>query len=265
MADDVRRTSTTIAPATAVQSVTAMEHVAKPSIEGIIDRAVQAGRTGAELKELLDVYERFQTNQAEQEFYKAFAAFQADCPAIPKSREAKIASRTGAGFSYRYASLDEIDTVVIPVLAVHGLSRSFGDAVIGADSLTVACRLSHIGGHARESSFTVPIGTSAGMSEQQKYGSAATYAKRQAFVNVAGLKVTDLDDDGAGTPIEPITTEQCNQLEDAIVELKADRVRFLAFLGVENLAELTSDRFEPAMARLSEGLARKRQQEASRP
>lgn len=234
----------------AVRTDAEIEIVQPPSIETIIQTAVQAGRTGAELKELLDVYERVQAKRAENLFNEAFAAFQSACPAIPRSREAKIATRGGGGYRYRYASLDEIDAVAIPALAAHGFSRSFGDAEIGQDKLTVRCRLSHVGGHARESAFTVPIASSSGMSEQQKYGSAATYAKRQAFVNVAGLKVCDPDDDATSEEQQHITPEQLGRLEAKIVQVLADRVKFLAYLDIAELPELPFDRFNAAMQAL---------------
>lgn len=229
--------------------------IAKPAaqpaaIEAIIAKAVELGRTGAELKELLDVFERLKAQQSEQQFNRAFAEFQAECPAIPRSREANIASRGGAPFSYRYASLEEIDEVVIPILAKHGLSRSFGDAVIDTGFLTITCRLAHVGGHSRQSEFKLPIQTAAGMSEQQKYGSACTYAKRQAFCNVAGLKTCDLDDDGAGQSNEPISVAQLDEIETLVVKAKADRLRFLAWLQIEAMDELPASRFEEAKAQL---------------
>lgn len=221
-----------------------------------IDAAVREGRTEG-LKDVLDLYERMETKAAKAAYDAAFAAFQAECPPIPRKRTAEIVGRSGGSFNYMFAALEDIDTVVVPMLNKHGFSRSFGDTVIDGERLTIECVLSHVGGHCEKRAFTVPTTTKAGMSEQQKYGSAATYAKRQAFVNVAGLRVCDLDNDGAGDggPAEPITGEQAKTIQDLIIQSEADRVRFLKLFGVKQVSEIPGNRFEEACGKLNQKIA----------
>ena len=226
------------------------------SIERIIASAVEQGRSGADLQGVLDLFERLQAKSAMVAYNEAFAAFQAECPPIPRSRQAKITTRAGGEFSYCYASLDEIDATALPVLNKHGFSRSFGDTTVADGAMSISCRLAHIGGHFEERRFAVPVESSAGMSPQQKYGSAATYAKRQAFVNVAGLKVCDADDDGAGpkAPAEVLSTEQAQKIGSMLAATKSDLGRFTAWIkesfGAESVEEIPAASYRRVLAML---------------
>jgi hypothetical protein len=225
----------------------------------VLESALQSGRNADELGKLHEIYRQVKADQAKADYDTAFAAFQTECPPIPRKRTAEIVGRSGGSFSYMFAALEDIDKVVVPCLNKHGFSRSFGDTIIDGDALTIECVLSHIGGHHEKRAFTVPTTTKAGMSEQQKYGSAATYAKRQAFVNVAGLRVCDLDDDGAGVPpAEPVNAEQAKTIQDLIIQSEADRVRFLKLFAVKQVSEIPGNRFEEACRMLNKKIAANR-------
>lgn len=219
-----------------------------PSIDSILATAVESGRSPEELGRLLDVYERMKTIQREAEFNEAFARFQAECPTIRRDRQADIVTKSGSKFGYSYASLDEIERVILPVLTKHGFSRSYDSKVDGAN-LLVVCRLSHRSGHSREACFPCPTESTGAMSAAQKYGAALTYARRQSFVSVCGLSVGDPDVDGAddgGEPPKRITVEQVRSLQDFIIEVGADLTKLKAYFKVQAIDELTEDQLEAA-------------------
>ena len=225
-----------------------------PSAAYMLHAALSAGRPAQELTEMYALVKEERAWQAEQVFNVAFAKFQAECPAIARSRTADIVTSKGSKFSYSFASLDEIDKVAIPVMNKHGLTRTFGAAVISDGVLTIACIISHVGGHSRETPFSVPIETQAGMSPQQKYGSASTYAKRQAFVNAAGLKVCDMDDDGAGRnsvgPATKITEEQVILLQEHLEYIDATTQQVAMFVksfAGERLGDMSAARYDEAV------------------
>ena len=235
----------------------------QPTPAQMIQSAIEKGQSASDMEALYALYERMEDRRAEQEFNRAFAAFQQSCPTIKRTVTAEIVSKSGSRFKYDYAPLDEIDRVVIPALKEHGLSRSFGDSPVSEKGLlSVTCILSHIGGHSREATVVIPVATSAGMSEQQKYTSAETTGKRRAFVNVAGLKVGDVDHDGNDpAPPERIDEDQALRIEATIREIreaggKIDSKKFLEYFEVEAIADIPATGYSDAMTMLRDKMER---------
>jgi hypothetical protein len=115
--------------------------------------------------------------------------------------------------------------------------------------LTAKCRCSHIGGHSRVSSFAVPTETRAGMSPQQKFGAAATYAQRRALSSVLGLWTGDPDTDCADPPApSPLLTEQQRKHIDELgTEVNQNWDDLYRWWGISNLAEATQDKYAAAV------------------
>ncbi len=219
----------------------------KASPLAVLESALQSGRNADELGKLHEIYRQGKADEAKAEYDTAFAEFQAECPAVTKGREADFVPKGGARVHYWSSPLDDIDAVVLPFLNKHGFTRTFGNATLDEAGriLTVSCILSHKGGHHEERAFSVPTETSAGMSPQQKFGNADTYAKRRAFINVAGLKGCEVDNDaGDDEPAEAISEEQARHLNDKLIEAEADKKRFLKWAGVGSLGEITTDKYE---------------------
>lgn len=202
------------------------------------------------LSRLVDLQERVEAKKAEREFNTAMATFQAECPPISKTSTAKITTRGGASFQYKYAELDEIADTIRPLLKSLGLSYSW-DTAVTADQITVTCTVRHIGGHSAKSSFQCPTDTKADMSGAQKNGAAVTYAKRQSLIAVLGLTTTEADTDGAAPQnFEKISRDQAANLMAMIDETKTDLARFLNFFDVADVSDLTTAQFGRAVAML---------------
>jgi hypothetical protein len=164
-------------------------------VSALVKLAVEKDLDVEKLEKLFALYERDQKRLAEQEFFKSLAEFQAVCPPIRKSTE-KAASRDG-GPSYNYAELDEIVRTVQPIL--HGLGFSYTwDMPKPPENglIECLCKLRHVKGHEVVARFVCPFASKAGMSEQQKYASALTYARRYSLIQVLGLSTTEKDTDG---------------------------------------------------------------------
>jgi hypothetical protein len=227
--------------------------VIHPSIEMILSQAVQAGRTGAELKELLDVFERLNAKKAEQAFNAAFAKFKAECSPIRKrSENAQFqVTRNGVKRASRYAALEDIDADTRESLTNNGLSYAWGDALVSGDTITMKCVVSHVGGHQRSSAVTLPHESKAGASPQQKFASTITYLQRYSLIAALGLTTCDEDDDGnEATGGETIAEAQQNALNDLILEVGADRAKFLRFCNVDKLADIRASNYAAAVAAL---------------
>ena len=222
--------------------------------------ALEKGTAGTEaLAQLVELHDRVQRRRAELEFAANLVEFQSECPAVERTSTAKIATKSGAGFEYKFADFAEIVSTVRPFLARHGLSFTF-DSKTDNRALTCVCTLRHANGHSVSSSFTLPTESASAMSEQQKIGAALTFAKRQSLVAVLGLSLTDPDPEGASSrDMTPISDDQAATLSALVEEVGADMGRFLRFLGVDSLGDLPASRYSSAVA----GLENKRK--AARP
>lgn len=122
----------------------------------------------------------------------ALAAFQGEMPSIDKSHTAKIPTKSGGEFSYKYADLADTVKTAAPKATAHGLSvvqmPSYRPEV--GDVLTT--RVMHISGQWLEDTMRLFLAKE----DPQTHGSAITYARRYAYCAALGI-VADEDDDGA--------------------------------------------------------------------
>lgn len=219
---------------------------ALPSFASIVE-AVRGGQLSADsVEKLLAVYRELKADKAKEEYNMAFAAFQAECPHIPRTKKVDIST---AGIAYTYADIETIMETIGPTLKSHGLSVSFDDSTVEGNMLTATCRCSHIGGHSLVSSFKVTVDSKAGMSPQQKYGSAATYAQRRALSSRLGLWTGDPDHDG-GEPPEPsplLTEQQREHIADLAGQVNQNWDDLLRWWNVPNFADATQAKYEAAV------------------
>lgn len=204
------------------------------------------------LRGLYDLHERDMTKRAEASFNRAMAVFQAQCPAIKKASTAKIQTRSGSSFVYKYAELDEIAETIRPHMVDAGLSYSW-DAEITGELIRVICTLRHQDGHSVQSGFQCPTDTKAEMSGAQRHGAAVTYAKRQSLVAVLGLTTTEADTDAQrhiDRVPEKITGKQAAHVAALIEKTGTDIGKFLAYFEVGTEADLTTEQYQKAVAML---------------
>lgn len=123
------------------------------------------------------------------EIAKALADFQADMPAVTKSKTAKVPTKSGGEYRYTYADLADISAQAMPLLRKNGLAFSacprraeHGYELVGL--------LLHTSGESLQGAL--PLNGN----QPQEIGSALTYARRYLLGCMTGL-VTDDDDDGA--------------------------------------------------------------------
>jgi hypothetical protein len=173
--------------------------VAQLDPQALIEKAIETGAGIDTMERLFALAKEIREVRAKEAWYAAMADFQRDCPPIKKTKTANIR----ANFSYRYAPLDEIVSVIAPVMGPLGLSISWHSRV-EPDKVVVSCRISHTLGHHEESGeIAMPIvqGDS-GATPPQRVGIAATYAKRYALLGIIGMAPED-DEDGAGAGSRP--------------------------------------------------------------
>lgn len=125
-------------------------------------------------------------------YTEAMAALQARLPAVKKARVAKVKTKSGDDYTYKYANLSAVSEQVLPLLADLGLSWVTMPRLNEAGTFVLYYRLRHVCGDGDEGEW--PIQSAGTM---QSVGSAITYARRYALCAVTGLAPED-DDDDAG-------------------------------------------------------------------
>ena len=172
--------------------------------QALINKAMETNAGIETMERLVALAKEVREIQAKEAWYEAMAQFQLRCPAIKKTASAKIQTRTGGSYTYRYAPLDEIMGAIQPVMGPLGLSVSWRSRV-EPDKVIVSCRVSHTFGHHEESGeIAMPIvqGDGTGATPPQRVGIAATYAKRYALLGIIGMAPEDDDDAGLPTPMD---------------------------------------------------------------
>ncbi len=120
----------------------------------------------------------------------ALSAAQGGFPTVAKGKLARVPTKTGGEYSYRYADLAGILAAVQPVLTAHELAvLALPDTQDGQPALTT--RLVHASGQWVEATTELLVA----QDTPQGRGSAITYARRYALTALLGIAAED-DDDG---------------------------------------------------------------------
>lgn len=161
-------------------------------VEKLISKAIDNNIPVDTMERLLAMRKDLKSEWAKEEFGKAMAKFQADCPTIQKTKEVK--TRSGE-VAYRYAPIESIVDQVKEVLQGNGFSYSTGMIMLD-HGVEVSVKVTHIGGHTEITKMTVPLGNKTQvMSDSQVVAAASTFAKRYAFCNAFGILTGDEDND----------------------------------------------------------------------
>lgn len=229
------------------------------SPEQLIMAALDRGVPPESLERLVALKDRMEDRNAQKEFTRALAKFKAECPPIRKSKHVRIEGRSGS-YGYDYAPLEEALPIMAPFLDSNGFVVKW-DRTADKNMLTSICTLKHVGGHSETSSFTLPTeSANPGMSIQQKYGGAATFADRKAFFAVIGI-VAEKEDAAAQREIDPalVNEDQLIDLTDKLAERLQGKTpqkaaewkkRFFTHFGVESLSQIRAAQYKEAVVAL---------------
>lgn len=168
----------------------------------LLQSAVENGAGIETLERLVALAKDVKAEQAREAWHDAMAEFQRTCPRIKKTMAARVSTKTGGSYTYRYAPLEDILATILPVMGPLGLSVSWRTRFEG-DEAIANCRVSHTFGHHEESGdVRIPIQTDnagVGATPPQRAGISLTYAKRYALLAIVGLAPED-DPDAQEAP-----------------------------------------------------------------
>lgn len=135
--------------------------------------------------------------------YSQLLEFQKQVRVISKTSTAKIKTKNGNDYSYKFANLETIIETIKKPLEELGLG--YYHSINGN---TVSCILFNAEGDKLESSLELIIDKEAFMSPGQQQGTAITYARRYTLSSVLGLITEEDNDDNSNRPLAKQNTPQ---------------------------------------------------------
>lgn len=163
----------------------------------LLDKAMNKGVDTEQLRQFMDLQERWEANEARKAYNEAISAFKKNPPVVVKDMLNKQ-------YGSHYSSLANLVNTVNEALSEHGLNAhwEYGQE---SDMIHVTCVLSHYLGHSEKVTLSGPPDTSGSKNQIQQIKSTTTYLKAATFEAVTGIASVDgnEDDDGnaAGKPV----------------------------------------------------------------
>ncbi|WP_315792340.1 ERF family protein [Bradyrhizobium sp. SZCCHNRI1002] len=226
-----------------------------PNPISIVQTAIEKGITGADLKEIMDLQERWEANQARKAFDIALANAQAEMPTVIKNKHVYFEPKNG-GKATEYWHEDHAAVVesIKPILHKHGLGQRHKikqTLVNGSMLITVTCIITGHGWREEVELSSGPDDNGSGMNAIQRIKSATTYLKRTTLETALGLAAKE-DDDGRGTTAQPsdITALQLEELRALIIEVDAKEANICKACHVDRLELMTQKTYQQAKAKL---------------
>jgi hypothetical protein len=206
---------------------------------GVMNLILKAGETmdPARLSQLMDLQERILNREAKQAFSVDYVRMK---PLLPRVIRTKDNSQTRS----KYAPLEDINDTVDPVLSEFGFATATKIVAQTPDSVTVEAELLHSGGHVERTQITMPLDNKGSQGTVNKTGphataSSITYAKRVAICALLNISTGD-DRDGNSTEDsnDVLEHEKAAEIDLLIAEVKADKVKFLSFMRVDDVRKI---------------------------
>lgn len=170
----------------------------------------------------------------------------------------------------KYAKYAQLDLHLRPIYTKHGFSVDFdeADSPRGNDYLRVLGFVTHSAGHSKAKHYDVPIittgmGGKVNMTLTHARKSALTYGKHAVLAMMFNIAVGDGEDDGnaAGGKIEQkdeslIGDKQIAVVNNLITEAgfttEEEKTKYLAFIKVESVDEITQDQYSRVVTQLTQ-------------
>lgn len=224
------------------------------TILSVIQRAAADPACDIEkMERLMAMHERMQSRQAETEFSKAMAEMQCEIPSI--------AERGKGHGTIKYATLEDINDVMKPIMQRFGFAISF-KVVHEASGVSVTGILMHRAGHREETTMLLPSDTSGSKNAVQAVGSSTSYGKRYVMCALLNITTRGEDDDGnSAAPVATVTPAQAKQLVALLAKCSERAQAAFASMHGEP-ADVTKAEFDQVHAALTNS-ANKNAQEAS--
>jgi len=225
-----------------------MKVVVRSPYESILS-AVKEGTDLDRLEKVLEIGMRWEANEAKKAYHQAMTDFKANPPEILKDKHVSFPVG-GKTTEYDHASLANVVESINKGLSQHGLSAAWVTNQ-GEGGISVTCRITHSLGHSEETTLAAAPDNSGSKNAIQALGSTVTYLQRYTLLALTGLATKNgSDDDGNGGPTVVISDKQLNTITDYLDNLGADKPKFCKHFEIDEVKDLSADRFNEAVAML---------------
>ncbi|WP_062390864.1 ERF family protein [Pseudomonas abietaniphila] len=205
------------------------------------------------MERLMAMHERFQAQQAKQQYDDALSQMQEEMPVI--GERGGIKDKSGR-IQSTYALWEDINEMIKPVLARHGFGLTFRTPR-NEKGIEVEGVLSHRAGHRETTSIVLPVDTSGSKNGVQAVASSVSYGKRYTAGLLLNITTTGEDDDGNGgvAAVTPrVTSAQAAQL--AMLLEKCSEKAKKAFAGIHGTPSAVEKAvFDQVLAMLTKSAA----------
>jgi hypothetical protein len=144
------------------------------------------------LERLIAMQERIMRHNAKAAFDAAFAKMQGEIPVITEKGQILVKGELRS----KYATNEDIQEVVRPILQRHGFSLRFRNEVMDAGKVKIVGILSHEQGHSEQDEFVTKPDDSGSKNDIQAIGSARSYGQRYTTTALLNIATRGADDDG---------------------------------------------------------------------
>lgn len=251
-------TATAVAERTAQTNIATHPASDTTSLLQVISRAASDPTVDIDkMERLLQMHERMTERSAKTAFTAALAEMQPKLPVIERKGMIRVPAKDGkTGHETPYALWEDINEAIRPLLAEYGFALTFR-VKKEADRVEVTGVLSHREGHSEETTLSLPMDSTGSKNNVQAIGSSVQYGKRYTGSALLNITTRGEDDDGkTADPAIAINDQQRKELDGMLDTSGADLAKFLAFFGVEYLAELPASRFAEARNMLAQKMQR---------
>ena len=234
-----------------VQELAVPTQMEGATLLSVISRAAADPGTDVEkMERLMLMYERVEAKRAESAFNDAMSDAQSRMRTIG-------ADANNPQTRSKYASYGKLDKALRQIYTDNGFSLSFdtgGDAP--ADCVRVLCYVSHRAGHSRTYHVDMPAdgkGAKGGdvMTKTHAVGAGMSYGMRYLLKMIFNVAVGEEDVDGNDVgPVATITDAQEIQINDMLEATGSDKAKFLKWLKVEKVSDISAKSFDSVMATL---------------
>jgi hypothetical protein len=212
----------------------------------LISMAVQQGADIEYLKQLMDLQERFEANEAKKAYNAAFASFKAEAITILRQKEVTSGPLEGRFYAELYSIID----AVAPAMSKHGLSHSWKLSKDEKDWIEITCTVKHELGHSESVSMGGPPDTGGAKNPIHARASTVTYLEKYTLKAICGVSERNDDTDGRPPKDQDVPLISAEQLADLVVKMAAKGItteQFCKKMRVATVAELESVRFQLAL------------------
>lgn len=211
----------------------------------LLELAVQQNLDVEKLGKLMELQKQWNQDRAREAFYAAMALFQSKCPRLEKRKRVAYGET-----EYFYTPLPDMVEQLREPLREAGLSYRWQFVDVG-DQLSATFIVTHTQGHAEQTTMTAPADASGKKNAVQQRGSTITYLQRYTMIGGLGISTADTDMD-ARLNHATITDEQAANITALMQETKADKPKFLKFIGAATVEDIRATDYTKAVKALEQ-------------